>query len=139
MIVLAMQANATIATERKTQFDTDPETIGIDNRCLGCISHTRDNFVGELRRTDQVLKGFAGTKTTNLQVSTLRWSSEDELGRKDTFTIPNSYYVPDGRVRLLSPQHWLQTQTTDFQRDRCGEYTNGRECVLFWGGGKHKM
>ena len=37
MTVLAMQANATIATERKTQFDTDSETIGIDNRCSGCI------------------------------------------------------------------------------------------------------
>jgi hypothetical protein len=139
MTVLAMQANATIATERKTQFDTDSETIGIDNRCSGCISHVRDDFVGELRRTDRVVKGFAGTKTTNVQVGTLRWSWEDELGRKHTFTIPNSYYVPDGRVRLLSPQHWSQTQTTGPQRDQCGEYTNGRECVLFWGGGKHKM
>ncbi len=139
MTVLAMQANATIATERKTQFDTDSEMIGIDNRCSGCISHVRDDFVGELRRTDRVVKGFAGTKTTNVQVGTLRWSWEDDLGRKHTFTIPNSYYVPDGRVRLLSPQHWSQTQTTGPRRDQCGEYTNGRECVLFWGGGKHKM
>jgi hypothetical protein len=139
MTVLAMQANATIATERKTQFDTDSETIGIDNRCSGCISHVRDDFVGELRRTDRVVKGFAGTKTTNVQVGTLRWSWEDELGRKHTFTIPNSSYVPDGRVLLLSPQHWSQTQTTGPERDQCGEYTNGRECVLFWGGGKHKM
>jgi hypothetical protein len=72
MTVLAMQANATIATERKTQFDADSETIGIDNRCSGCISHVRDNFVGELRRTDRVVKGFAATKSTNVQVGTLR-------------------------------------------------------------------
>jgi hypothetical protein len=139
MTVLAMEANTTIATERKTQFETDSETIGIDNRCSGCISHVRDNFVGELRQTDQVVKGFAGTKTTNVRVGMLRWSWEDELGRKHTFAIPNSYYVPDGRVRLLSPQHWSQTQTSGPERDQCGEYTNGRECVLFWGGGKHKM
>ncbi|KAI2499308.1 hypothetical protein MHU86_15152 [Fragilaria crotonensis] len=61
------------------------------------------------------------------------------VGKKHTFTIPNSYYVPDGRVRLLSPQHWSQTQTTGPERDKCGEYTNGRECVLFWGGGKYKI
>ncbi len=58
---------------------------------------------------------------------------------KHTFDIPDCYYVPDGRVRLLSPQHWTQTQTKSSQRDRCGEYTNGRECVLYWGGGKHKL
>ncbi|KAI2497426.1 hypothetical protein MHU86_17084 [Fragilaria crotonensis] len=139
MTVLAMQANATIATERKTQFDTDSETIGIDNRCSGCISHVKEDFVGKLRPTDRVVKGFAGTRTTNVQVGTLRWSWEDELGKKHTFTIPNSYYVPDGRVRLLSPQHWSQTQTTGPERDKCGEYTNGRECVLFWGGGKYKV
>jgi hypothetical protein len=139
MTVLAMQANATIATERKTQFDTDSETIGIDNQCSGCISHVRDDFVGELRQTDRVVKGFAGTKTANVQVGTLHWSWEDKLGRKHTLTIPNSYYVPDGRVCLLSPQHWSQTQTTGPQRDQCGEYTNGRECVLILGGGKHKM
>ena len=61
------------------------------------------------------------------------------MGKKHTFTIPNSYYVPDGQVRLLSPQHWSQTQTKSSQRERCGEYTNGRECVLFWGDGKHKL
>ena len=139
MTVLAMQANATIATERTTQFDTDSETIGIDNRCSGCISHVKEDFVGKLRPTDRVVKGFAGTRTMNVQVGTLRWSWEDELGKKHTFTIPNSYYVPDGRVRLLSPQHWSQTQTTGPERDKCGEYTNGRECVLFWGGGKYKI
>ena len=94
MTVLAMQANATIATERRTQFDTDSETIGIDNRCSGCISHVREDFVGELRPSDRVVKGFAGSKTTNVQVGTLRWSWEDEMGRTHTFTIPNSYLYP---------------------------------------------
>jgi hypothetical protein len=139
MSVLAMQAHATVAMERQTTFDTDAETIGIDNRCSGCISHIREDFVGELRPSNRVVKGFAGSRTTNVQVGTLRWSWEDEMGKKHTFTIPNSYYVPDGQVRLLSPQHWSQTQTKSSQQGQCGEYTNGRECVLFWRGGKHKL
>jgi hypothetical protein len=121
MSVLAMQAHATVATKRQTSFDTDAETIGIDNRCSGCISHLRADFVGELRPSNRVVKGFAGSRTTNAQVGTLRWSWEDEMGRKHTFTIPNSYYVPDGRVRLLSPQHWSQTQTKSSHREQCGE------------------
>lgn len=139
MTVLAMQANATIACERRAQFDTDSDTIGIDNRCSGCISHVRDDFVGALQPSGRVVKGFAGTKTSNVQIGTLRWSWEDELGKRHTFTIPNSYYVPEGRVRLLSPQHWSQSQTKGANRDQCGEYTNGKECVLFWGGGTFKM
>ena len=139
MSALAMQAHATVATERRTTFDTDSETVGIDNRCSGCISHIRDDFIGDLRPSNRVVKGFAGSRTTNVQVGTLRWSWEDDLGVKHTFDIPNSYYVPDGRVRLLSPHHWTQTQTKSSQRDRCGEYTNGRECVLYWDGGKHKL
>ncbi len=98
MSVLAMQAHATVAMERQTTFDTDAETIGIDNRCSGCISHIREDFVGELRPSNRVVKGFAGSRTTNVQVGTLRWSWEDEMGKKHTFTIPNSYYVPDGQV-----------------------------------------
>ena len=139
MSVLAMQAHATVATERHTTFDTDSETVGIDNRCSGCISHVRGDFIGDLRPSNRVVKGFAGSRTTNVQVGTLRWSWEDDLGSRHTFTIPNSYYVPDGQVRLLSPQHWSQTQTKHSQRERCGEYTNGRECVLYWKGGEHKL
>ena len=33
-------------------------------------------------------------------------------------TIPDSYYIPDGQVRLLSPQHWMQkTMTKQEWRD----------------------
>ncbi len=75
--VLAMQAHATVATERQTTFDTDSETVGIDNRCSGCISHIRDDFVGNLRPSNRLVKGFAGSRTTNVQVGTLRWRWED--------------------------------------------------------------
>jgi hypothetical protein len=44
--VLAMQAHATVSTERRTTFDTDSETVGIDNRCSGCISHIETIMLG---------------------------------------------------------------------------------------------
>jgi len=32
-------------------------------------------------------------------------------------TIPDSYYIPDGKVQLLSPQHWMQK--TMSKQERC--------------------
>ena len=139
MSVLAMNVQATIATERYTAFDTDTAFVGIDNRCSGCISHDLSDFVGPLKPSGKVIKGFGGSRTTNVQVGTLRWTWEDDQGAKHTFTIPNSYYVPDGNVRLLSPQHWAQTQARDKrQRSHCGETTNGMECILHWENGAYQ-
>ena len=136
MTVLAMRASA--HTERQTRFDTDSDIVGVDNRCSGCISHVKEDFIGELKPCNRAIKGFGGTRTMNVSTGTLRWSWEDDHGQVHTFDIPNSYYVPDGHVRLLSPQHWAQSYTNSRKRrkDR-GEHTNGNECVLYWQGGKH--
>jgi bacterioferritin-associated ferredoxin len=140
MTVMAMDVRTAVASERITKFDTDSDTIGVDNRCSGCISHVKEDFVGPLRKSNKVVKGFAGTRVTKVKTGTLRWSWEDDQGRKHTFDIPNSYYIPDGKVRLLSPQHWAQSQNgkNHKRRDHCGERTNGSECVLYWNGGDNK-
>ena len=117
MSVLALQANATIATEHFTALNT----------------------VGPLTNTGKVVKGFGGSRTANVQSGTLKWKWEDDMGVKHTFLIPHSYYVPDGKVRLLSPQHWAQTQATPrHSLMKCGESTSGKECVLYWDGGQYK-
>ena len=151
--VLAMQASATISTEREVRFDTDSHDIGIDNRCSACISHVESDFEGPLRKCDRIVKGFGGSRTRNVKVGTLKWSWEDDQGVTTTFRIPNSYFVPDGKVRLLSPQHWAQTQqskNSQFPKfktcgkcettptSRCGETTDNNKCVLFWNNGNSK-
>lgn len=140
MTVLAMQVNATVAAEREICFDTDSAAIGIDNRCSACISHCADNFEeGTLKQCDRVVKGFGGTRISNVQTGTLLWSWEDEYGIVTTFPIPNSYYVPDGKVRLLSPQHWAQTQAPNRKgRQNCYERTDGNNCILYWNSGESK-
>jgi hypothetical protein len=136
MPAVAMQANVK-QSERITTFDTDTQWIGVDNRCSGCISHIKSDFVGRLNQTTRTLKGFAGSRTVNVSIGTLRsWEWEDDNGTTHTFLIPNSYYVPDGKVRLLSPQHWAQSQTSSRKkRENCGERTTGNGCELFWGEG----
>jgi Reverse transcriptase (RNA-dependent DNA polymerase) len=90
-------------------FDTDSRLVGIDNRASACMSDDIRDFVGPLSNTDRVVKGFAGSRTTNVQMGTIEWQIEDDSGKITTHRIPNSYYVPDGKVRLLSPQHWART------------------------------
>ena len=88
------------------RFDTDSAKVGIDNRCSACISHVIEDFEGPMIDTTRVIKGYGGTKTYNLKMGTLVWKWADNLGKVHKFTIPNSYYSPDGNVRLLSPQCW---------------------------------
>ncbi len=46
-------------------------------------------------------------------------------------TIPDSYYVPDGQVRLLSPQHWMQkTMTKQERRDHSHSCTTKHDHIL---------
>lgn len=140
MSVLAMATQDARPTERRVYFDTDSEWVGVDNRCSGCISHVRTDFIGELQESNRIIKGFGGTKTANVKVGTLRWAWDDTQGKRHSFDIPHSYYVPTGKTRLLSPQHWAQSQSKNRkQRRECGERTDGNECVLYWGDGKYNL
>ena len=49
MSVIAMAAGHNekdVQDQRKILFDSDSDTIGIDNRCSACISHRMDDFIG---------------------------------------------------------------------------------------------
>ena len=108
LTVLAM-ATHTRATERKVYFDTDSEWVGVDNRCSGCISHVRSDFVGELRESNRVIKGFGGTRTVNIKVGTLRWAWDDDTHstsqthttyhpERYAFSVPNTGLNPNQKV-----------------------------------------
>ena len=138
---LAMQANAS-PTERVTQFDTDSVPIGIDNRCSACISHKAEDFIGQLQDSPKVIKGFGGTRTTNVKVGTLSWTWTDDKGVPHKFNIPNSYYVPTGKVRLLSPQHWAKEQRRGSKRQtKPGtlSQTTDKEVTLMWNDRKNRL
>ena len=63
---VAMQANGSNTQERRAIFDTDSEPIGVDNCCTGCISHRMEDFVGPLLDSKRSIKGFGGSKTSNV-------------------------------------------------------------------------
>ena len=134
--LLVMQTRALPTKQQRTYFDTDSKLVGIDNRCSACISHDITDFVGTLTESNRTIKGFGGIRhTSQILTGTIKWRWCDNQGRVHKHTIPNSYYVPDGGVRLLSPQHWAKSQKGKLQRST-GETTNANKCILHWGENK---
>ena len=137
MAVLAMQAQE-VKFDNVVNFDTDAAPVSINNQASGCISNVSTNFIGPLTPSNQKIEVFGGTKTMNIQVGTLRWKWLDDQGVETKFDIPNSYYIPDGDVCLLSPQRWAKAvQDTTPGGTRYQMFAN--HMTLFWDGRKHQL
>ena len=131
--LIAMSAKETTMHTNTSIFDTDSKSVGIDNRCSACISHDIRDFIGPLRESNRTIKGFGGIKhTSTIMSGTIKWKWEDDEGRIHKHIIPDSYYVPDGKSRLLSPQHWSKSQKGKLH-STTGEFTNAKHSVLQWG------
>lgn len=137
---LAMQARSANAYENSIAFDTDSGPVGIDNRCTACISHRIEDFEGQLVDSNRSIKGFGGTRTKNIKMGTIKWKWLDDEGQEHKFLIPKSYYVPDGNVRLLSPQHWGQAMRKDKKPlSGTGSETVHNKVTLFWNQRKNRL
>ena len=136
--VLALMANRkqrnTHSGQRRAMFDTDSESIGIDNRCSACISNKVEDFIGQLIASNRTIKGFGGNHIRNIMSGTIMWKWEDDKGKIHHFKIPNSYYVPDGGMRLLSPQHWAQSQIKQRRSNQngIGSNTYHDRMTIYW-------
>ena len=135
----AVSMQATRNGERFVQFDTDSAPIGVDNRCTAYISHAIEDFEGPLEECNRAIKGFRGTRTEGVQIGTLKWKWLDDSGRAHTFLIPKSYYVPQGKVRLLSPQHWAQTRKDFSPTQGTTSETTARHVILRWNQRQHTL
>ena len=138
--VMALATSTPLKTN-SVRFDTDSAPVGIDNRCTGCISHIAQDFIGELRDSNKSIKGFGGSCTSNIKVGTLLWKWMDDEGRIYKFHVPNSYYVPSGGVRLLSPQHWAKAQSNNGKLGYLGtmSQTTSKNITLMWNDRKNKL
>jgi hypothetical protein len=73
-------------------------------------------------------------------METIVWRWSDNEGRIHKFRIPNSYYVPQGKVRLLSPQHWAKIQKDHKPILKgTGSKTNSKNITLYWNQQNNKL
>ena len=126
------------------RFDTDSAPVGIDNSCTACISHVAQDFIGPLKDSGRTIKGFAGSRTKEVKIGTLVWIWEDDEGKMSKFIIPNSYYVPEGNMRPLSPQHWAKTQKSKQKKNDNRPHgticqTTSDDVTLMWNNRQSKL
>jgi hypothetical protein len=113
-------------------WDTDSYPIRVDNCCTRTISFNIKDFDQTTLEpvTNRTVSGFVEGSTTPIeQKGTIKWRILDDLGVNRELTIPNSFYVPGGTSRLLSPQNWAQ-EAEDDHGTRC--ITNSQSVVLEW-------
>ena len=117
-------------------YDSDSALIGVDNRATACLTDLKSDVVpGTLRRTNTRVKVFGGIYSGEVYRCTIRWDFLDHRGRRHTFTLPNSYYIPEGGMRLLSPQHWSQELMKQSIRNRKRPprlITDNKQMTLLW-------
>ena len=70
-----------VSQERIVKFDTNAKPIRVDNRCTACILPYIEDFIGPLDHTNKTIKGFAGARTNNPKIGTLRWQWSDDSGK----------------------------------------------------------
>ena len=83
------------------------------------------------------MKGFGGTLTGGASIGALKWRWQDDDGGYHNFIIRDSYYIPNVKMRLLSPQHWARTQKG--AKDKFSETSNGFQCIMRWNNGDSKL
>ena len=100
-----------------------------------------EDFIGQLHDSQKSIKGFGGTWTKDVKIGTLLWRWMDDNEKEFKFHIPNSYYVPSGGVRLLSPQHWAKTQQGSKKDGYHGilSQTTSRDITLMWNNRQNRL
>ena len=110
--IIANQARHTNHNVQAINFDSNSYPIGIDSLASACMSHVESDFIKSSLKPYTEAKSVKpygkGSRIPIASKGTLRWKIEDDTGRKHTFLIPNSLYIPEGSIRLLSPQHWAR-------------------------------
>jgi hypothetical protein len=137
MSAVAMQSAIGAHAEREVTFDTDSHAIGIDNRCSAYISPDPKDFIGKFQKTNRTITGFGGMRVRSIMKGTLRWHWEDDTGQVHQFDIPDSYYVPCSKQRLLSPQHLARILKSKRSPRGLVCENDADEAKLIWNNGRN--
>ncbi len=120
------------------RFDSDSYPIGIDchaSRCMVNFPHLFENL--QLKQGGEVAGINSGLEIKG--VGTFKFKVDNDDGTTHEIKIPNSLYLPDLKMCLLSPQHWVQEAGDNYPLPQGTRMDNdNKQCVLVWGQGKYK-
>jgi hypothetical protein len=105
---------------------------------LHCLAQDKRLF----ENLNPFCSGRVGGIEGGLQIKgqgTLVLDINNDNGRPHWIKIPNSLYLPELKVCLLSPQHWVQEARDDYPSPNGTRMeNNARSCTLIWGQGQFR-
>jgi hypothetical protein len=100
--------------------------------------HKADFVPGTLIKVNNKgVRGFGNTITKKTHIGTIKWKVYNDDGLVHDIIKPNSYYVPSGRSRLLSPQQQAQDNHPVQNGTWCATYHDSVVC--YWDQQKYKI
>lgn len=110
------------------KYNTDSCTLIIDDSCSASTTNNMADFVFPPFKVNASIQGYSGC-TTATHIGTVYWKVEDNDGVQHNILLLNTYYSPNGKHRLLCPQHWAQVANDHFPQPNgtwCGTPTMSR-------------
>jgi hypothetical protein len=137
--IVAFAASTTLPYQVPSiRFDTDSFVIGIDTFNSIMLGNHPDQFENLKMHNDtevEGIKGGLGIKGTG----TFKLHIKDDEGRVHLIKIPNSKYVPDLKVCLLLPHHWVQEAKDHYPVQKGTKTdTNDEALTLIWNQQKYQ-
>ncbi len=137
--IVAFAASATLSYQvPRIRFDANSFGIGVDT----FASITLGNHPGQI----EDLKMHDNTEVEGIQegldikgTGTFKFHIKDDERGVHLIKIPNSKYVPDLKVCLLSPHHWAQEAKDHYSTPKGTKTdTNDKALTLIWNQFKHQ-
>jgi hypothetical protein len=130
----------TLSVTKHLRFDTDSVPIKVDNCSTHTLTGYKKDFIHDTIKSvlGKQVRGFGNTISKITLQGTVQWDVYDDEGIRRQIIVPNSYYVPDCEMRLLSPQHWAQELNDNYpipDGTMCSTYQD--RVVLLWNQKRH--
>ena len=114
------------------QFDSDSQTLMLNNGASACITNCMDDFIESPKQVDRKVKGI-NSHANATHRGTLKWHVDDDSGLVHIMVIRGVYLIPDAAIRILSRQHLAQQADDHYPRDEgTSALTTSKNITLFW-------
>jgi hypothetical protein len=122
----------------RIRSDTNSFVIGVDTFTSITLGNGPDQFEDLKTHNDTEVEGIQGGLYIKGK-GMFKFHIKDDEGGVHLIKIPNSKYVPDLKVCLLSPHHWAQEAKDHYPVPKGTKAdTNNKELTLIWKQRRHR-
>ncbi len=137
--IVAFAASTTLPYQvPRIRFDTDSFVVGVDTFASITLGNHPDQFEDLKEHNDMEVEGIQGGLSIK-GTGTFKFHIKDDEGGVHLIKIPNSKYIPDLKVCLLSPHHWVQEANDYYPVPKETKMDTNKEALtLIWNQQKYR-